>query len=102
VPWRELGALLDSVAARRLRKLPAPAPLLRTVGRVVDFINTHLTTLDTPMTLEAVNFATEWAHADDSKVREELGIEYRPLRDTLADTLAWLTDAGHIERKWVN
>ena len=39
--------------------------------------------------------------SDDSKLRRELyGIQYHPLRDTLADTIFWMVETGHIERRF--
>ena len=37
---------------------------------------------------------------DDSKVRRELGLEWRPLEETLSDTVRWLASAGHIKPWW--
>jgi nucleoside-diphosphate-sugar epimerase len=33
---------------------------------------------------------------DDSRARAELGIEPRPLTETVADTVQWLHRAGHL------
>ena len=98
--YRELGQLFDQVTGKKLRKITMPRWLLRCVGNLVDFIN-RFYTLDTPITREAVTFATEWVYADDSKVRKELAIEYRPLGDTLRDTVRWMAGSGHIDRRWI-
>ena len=100
LPYRELGKLLEEVTGCKLLKLPAPRPLLEVLGAAVDLIDEHITRLDTPLTREAVGYATRWVTADDSKVRKELGIDYRPLRETLADTLRWMAASGHIDKKW--
>jgi hypothetical protein len=36
------------------------------------------------------------ARCDDSKTRSEFGLEPRPLRETLADTVRWLVEVGHL------
>jgi hypothetical protein len=36
------------------------------------------------------------ARCDDSKTRNEFGLEPRPLGETLADTVRWLVDVGHL------
>ncbi len=101
-PYKPLGKLLDSVISRPLRKLPAPKLLLQLTGAVVDFFDRHIMHLNTPITGEAVRFATQWVYADDSKVRGELDIAYRPLVDTLRDTVRWLAREGHIKSGWVD
>jgi nucleoside-diphosphate-sugar epimerase len=97
--WPELGQTLDRVTGRTLRKLPVPAWALRTAGAAVDQLS-KVFPIDTIVTGEAVNYATRWVYADDRKVRNELGFSYRPLEQTLADTVNWLAAAGHIENYW--
>jgi dihydroflavonol-4-reductase len=36
------------------------------------------------------------ARCDDSKTRSELGLEPRPLENTLADTVRWLVEVGRL------
>jgi nucleoside-diphosphate-sugar epimerase len=36
---------------------------------------------------------------DDSPARDELGVQPRTLHDTLADTVRWLAESGHISRR---
>jgi nucleoside-diphosphate-sugar epimerase len=36
------------------------------------------------------------ARRDDSRTRSEFGVESRPLRETIADTVRWLVEVGHI------
>jgi hypothetical protein len=36
------------------------------------------------------------ARCDDSKTRNEFGLEPRPLGETFADTIRWLVDVGHL------
>jgi len=36
------------------------------------------------------------ARCDDSRTREERGLEPRPLHETLADTVRWLVEVGHL------
>ena len=99
VPWRELGLKLDKVMGKTMIKLTLPRWLLRLTGVIVDLIG-KVHKLDIPITREAVTFATEWVYADDSKIREALNITYRPVEDTLRDTVKWLVDEGHAPAKW--
>lgn len=97
--WAELGHILDRVTGRRMRKVPAPGWLLRKLGSGVDLAGKFVS-LETPMTLEGITYATRWVYVDDRKVRESLDYSYRPLEETLADTIGWLADHGHIDDYW--
>ena len=99
--WDELGVLLDKVTGRTLRKVSVPAWVLGAVGQVIDFTG-RFVTLETPATGEGITYATNWVYADDRKLRDELGLTYRPLEDTLADTIRWLAEAGEIDSWWAD
>ena len=97
--WDELGVLLDKITGRKLRRMRIPGIVLRQLGSAVDFAAKFFP-IDTPLTREGVTYASQWVYVDDRKVREELDIEFRPLEESLADTITWLSDAGHIEQYW--
>ena len=44
-------------------------------------------------------FMGERLRTDNTKIRTELGIEFRPLGETLGDTAADLIEKGHVERR---
>jgi hypothetical protein len=56
---------------------------------------------DFPLTREAMDFATRWPGAEDSAELERLGVPQRDPRETLADTVRWLYEEGHLERRHV-
>jgi len=97
--WEELGRLMDKVTGRKLRKLKLPGVVLRQLGSAIDFAARFIS-IDTPLTREGVTYASQWVYVDDRKVRDELEISYRPLAESLADTIAWLASADHIEKYW--
>jgi nucleoside-diphosphate-sugar epimerase len=97
--WDELAVVLDSVTRRKIRKFSIPGPLLRALGAGVDRLGRHMD-LDTIFSAEAAMYASQWVYVDDRKVRGELCLEYRPLEETLRDTIGWLAEAGHIESYW--
>jgi nucleoside-diphosphate-sugar epimerase len=98
VPWVKLGPLLEKVTGRRLLKLPMHGGLMRLSGRIIDKLGA-LFPLDIPVNEEAMEYATNWVKLDNSKVEDVLAFKFRPLRDTMADTVTWLYQAGHISRK---
>ena len=97
--WEELGLLLDRVTGRKLRKLKIPGVLLRQLGSAVDFAAGFFP-IETPLTREGVTYASQWVYVDDRKVRNEFKLDFIPLENSLADTISWLADAGHIDAAW--
>jgi nucleoside-diphosphate-sugar epimerase len=49
-----------------------------------------------PFSYEGTWIGALQAHCDDSRTVKELGVTPRDLRETLADTVRWLADQGHI------
>lgn len=88
---RELASLLVELAGRRARVITAPAGLLRLSAALARRLH-----LPFPIPPAAIPYATAFWFADNSRARRELGLEFRPARKLLSETLAWLRAAGHI------
>jgi len=71
---------------------------MRLTGRIIDKLGA-LFPLDTPVSEEAMEYATRWVELDNSKVEDVLALKLRPIEETMADTVTWLYQAGHINRK---
>ena len=99
-PWRELADLIEAITGRKLRRLAVPGALLRAGGRIGDVIK-RVVEFDFPMTSETMSFATLWQGADSRATLDELGLDFRDPRETLADTLRWLHQAGHMDARFV-
>ena len=95
IAWAEMGPLLAELTGKPVPMLRIPGPLLRGLGRIGDVVK-NFWDFDFPLTYEAMCFATLWPGADASATRKELGIEFRDTRETLRDTIAWLSAAGHL------
>lgn len=96
--WPELGKLLEKLTERRLVKVPVLAGFMRLAGRVFDKLSPYLPT-DVPMSEEAMEYATKWVKMDNSKVENVLDFEFRPVEDSMTDTIRWLHRTGHISEK---
>jgi len=96
--WAETVALMDEVTGRRVRRVRIPGPLLRVLGRVGDLVK-RVRPFDFPLTGEAMDFATQWPGAVASPAFEQLGIELRDVRETCADAIRWLYEAGHLDAR---
>lgn len=93
--WRELATVLEQMTERRLLKIPAAGRFMRGLGTVVDVVK-RVTQVDVPMGYEAMVYATKWVEMDNRQVEQGLNFNFRPLAESLADTIQWLHQAGHI------
>ena len=98
-PWMEEADICEELTGRKVRRVPAPPALLYAAGRTVDFIKRLVPSFDYPLTTEAAEFITQMVPCDSSATLAELDFEYRPVRETLRDTIVWLHKAGEIEAK---
>lgn len=96
---RDLADLLEKVAGR-VRRLPAPPRLLRSMGRVNDVV-TRVLPVDFSVTYEGMVFLTHGVRTDDSATLDTLGLTLRPPADTVADTLRWLLAEGLLKPRHV-
>jgi hypothetical protein len=64
-------------------------------GRVADLMQ-RLRPGRLPFSHEGIWISALQPHGDDSRTASELGITARDLRETLTDTVRWLTDQGHL------
>jgi hypothetical protein len=88
---RGIGRLSD----RRIRFAIMPRWFLAAFGRGVDVVQRRLKTR-LPWHGEGIWVMNCAARCDDSTTRSELGLEPRGLQETVADTVRWLVDTGHI------
>jgi len=94
--WADVVALMDELTGRRVRRYHIPGPLLRALGRVGDAVK-RVFPFDFPLTGEAMDFATMWPQAITSAEVDRLGIRFRDPRESYADAIRWMVEAGHLE-----
>lgn len=95
--WAAEARLCEDIIGRRVRKPRVPAFVVRGMGRSVDAIRRIVPAFDYPLTYEAALFATRFRPSDDSRTLDELGVGYRPVEETLRDSLAWLVASGELD-----
>jgi nucleoside-diphosphate-sugar epimerase len=93
--WPELGDLTDDICGVRARRLPMPRPVLLGAGSALDLIR-RVVPLPYPLTRDAAEIMITMAPTEDGPALDTLGITLRPVRETLADALRWMVDAGHL------
>lgn len=96
--WEENWRTLERVTGRSIPYLPMPGPVLRTSGRIGDLVK-RVVPFGFPMTLEAMESATQAAPYDSSPVIDELGVSFRSTDDTFIDEIRWLHRNGHLSAK---
>jgi dihydroflavonol-4-reductase len=94
----EIIGTLGDLTGRRLRFVTFPAGFLAGFGRAADLVQRRLRTR-LPWSAESIWIVNCDARCDDSKTRDELQLEPRPLRQTFADTVRWLVEAGHLSAR---
>jgi dihydroflavonol-4-reductase len=99
VGFADLIARLGAVTGRRrLRAVTVPAGLLLPAGRAVGLIQ-HIVPFHIPVEFEGIYFIRCAVRSDDSRTRTELGVVPRDVQVTLADSVRWLVEQGHISRR---
>lgn len=96
LPWMVEADLCEAITGRRVRRLPAPAPVLRGIGLAVDLLKRVMPSFDYPLTREAAEFITQIVPCDSNATSAQLGVRFRPARETLYDTIRWLYEAGEL------
>jgi nucleoside-diphosphate-sugar epimerase len=91
----DLIRTLGDLTGRRIRFATFPAWFLAGFGRAADVVQRRVRTR-LPWDAEGIWVMNCAARCDDSKTRNELGLEPRPLRETLADTVRWLVEVGRL------
>jgi dihydroflavonol-4-reductase len=98
VGFAELVAQLGAVTGRRLRAVTVPAGLLLPAGRAVQLLQ-HIVPVHIRVEFEGRYFYRYAARSDDRRTRTELGVAARDIKVTLADSVRWLVEQGHISRR---
>ena len=88
---REIAELLSAASGRRMLHLPVPDGVLRGFGKVQDRLH-----LPTPVTGSRMEYFTRMPEADNTPLEQELGVRFRPPRETIADAVAGLRELGRL------
>ena len=92
----DLVAMLQQITGRRSRIVAMPAGMALAASRVADLVQHLVPGPGPPFNYEGIWISALQPHCDDSRTASELGITARDLRETLTDTVRWLTNQGHL------
>jgi dihydroflavonol-4-reductase len=98
VTLRDLASEAARLTGRRIPAVEVPGGPLLATGRAADRVAQALR-VRLPVNFEGVWFMVHAAKVDGSAAGRDLGVQFRPPAETLADTYRWLYDAGHVSRK---
>ena len=96
--WPDLGDLTDDIIGVKARRVPFPKPLLYATGSFLDLLRKRFT-IAYPLTRDAAEIMVTMVPTDDSATVEQLGVQFRPVRESLTDALTWLVREGHLNGK---
>jgi len=96
--WAEMHSTLEQLTGARLRAVPMPGPALRFAGRLGDLVK-RVVPFDYPLTYEAMTMATRASPCDSDETCDRLGVRWRPVADTLGDSIRWLSAIGKLSPK---
>lgn len=98
--WREEADLFDELTGRKVRRFRAAPGVVRAAGHAVDLLKRLVPSFDYPLTREAARYVTDFVPCDNEPVERELGIRFRPTKETLGDAIRWLVRAGHLDARF--
>ncbi|WP_198679264.1 NAD-dependent epimerase/dehydratase family protein [Thermomonospora amylolytica] len=98
--WRRYADLCEELTGAKVRRLPVPGAALLAAGVLLDAVK-RVRPFDYPLTRDAAEFMTRLAPTDDRPALDALGMKLRPVEETLADSLRWLVEAGHLDAERV-
>jgi len=99
--WPEMGRLIDQVMGKRMFKLWMPDSWWYGIGVLLDQVK-KVIPVDFPLTEEVAFLVTCWTPLSSARAERELGLQFRPVEQTLHDTIAWMYRAGYLKGKPAN
>jgi nucleoside-diphosphate-sugar epimerase len=97
VSHREAGRLLDELTGREVSRRFLGATTIRRLATVNDWFGGRLGPLPASSSLDWL--LDNAASVDTSRTERELGMSFRPLRQTFTDTIRWWAEHDAIDRE---
>ena len=93
----DLFRLLGELTGVGMPRFCVPYPVALGVACLSEFWADHITGRSPKATVTGVRLARRIMHFDSTRSLAELGLDPRPIRDSLADAVSWLRSAGHLD-----
>jgi nucleoside-diphosphate-sugar epimerase len=98
-PFREMAAVIDAVTGRRPRRLWTSARMTRLGASTNDLFDGRIMPIMPPRT--SLDYMLTVGPMDGSSGAEVLGRPYRPMAETISDTLRWWAEHGVVPRRLI-
>ena len=92
-----LGRPLGDVAGVKSRLMKLPKSAMFAYGGAAERVSDRFTHKEPVITYAAAQSAAQYCYFENTKVREELGLTFRPLEETLRDSIDWFRKIGMIQ-----
>jgi nucleoside-diphosphate-sugar epimerase len=96
--FAELHATIARITGVERPAIPMPGAGLRLAGRAGDLVK-RVVAFDYPLTHEAMVSATRACPYDSETTCRALDLQWRPVDETLSDSIRWLAAAGHLDAR---
>ncbi|MDT8274206.1 MAG: NAD-dependent epimerase/dehydratase family protein, partial [Desulfomonilia bacterium] len=89
-------ALVCSLAGFGDRKIVnVPVPVMKAGTAVLKWFSDHVTHRPPLSSPPEIAYASQYLFFDNTRARTELGLEFRPVEDSLKESIAWFRDNGY-------
>ncbi len=96
VPAASLARMLSRASGQRIWHVPVPDVMLRVLGQAADVARPVLPAVFKDVTSAGMQYFTQMPASDDSPAERDLEMTWRPVEETLTDTVASLRAIGRL------
>jgi dihydroflavonol-4-reductase len=76
--------------------LKAPVPLMTAGTYLLKWWSDHVSHKTPLSTSPEIRYASQYLYFDNTKARDELGLKFRPVEDSIRDSIQWFRENGYV------
>ena len=95
--FKELADRVAQMAGVKIRLVKLPKATMFAYGWFAEHMSDRLTHKEPVITYAGARFSSRFAFYESKKAQEELGVTFRPLDETIQDSIAWFRELGMIQ-----
>ena len=96
IHFKDMVDRIAKIAGVKIRLVKLPKPVMFGYGWAAEKIADRFTHREPVLTYAGAQTAAQFAYFDSSKAQKELGLNFRPLDETLRDAVQWFHEIGMI------
>ena len=97
IHFKDLADLVAREAGVKIRLVKLPKAVMFGYAWACEKVADSVTHREPVLTYAGAQTAAQFAYFDGSKAQNELGLTYRPLEETVRDSIAWFREIGMIK-----